>query len=88
MRDIFHYLFRCKTTGLIATACGDDYIRIFKEDPESSDPHKPSFVLDVAINKAHENDVNSISWNPGLPGILASCSDDSTVKLWQYLDHL
>ncbi|XP_013397775.1 probable cytosolic iron-sulfur protein assembly protein CIAO1 homolog [Lingula anatina] len=73
----------CHQTGLVATACGDDAIRVFQEEP-NSDKHQPSFNLAVTVNKAHSQDVNSISWNPKIPALLASCSDDGDVKIWQW----
>ncbi|XP_018049102.1 PREDICTED: probable cytosolic iron-sulfur protein assembly protein Ciao1 isoform X1 [Atta colombica] len=73
----------CKTTGLLVTACGDDIIRIFKEDSDC-DPHQPSFTMICSINSAHAQDVNCVQWNPTIPGQLASASDDSTVKIWFY----
>lgn len=70
-------------TGLIVTACGDDCIRIFKE-MESSNENEPNFELIYTCEKAHSQDVNAVAWNPEIPGLLASCSDDGTVKIWQY----
>ena len=73
--------------GLIATACGDDSIRIFKEDTSAGDIHQPSFNMVTSVCKAHSEDVNSIAWNPKVEGQLASCSDDGSVKLWQFKDN-
>ena len=76
---------RCDLTGLIATACGDDCIRVFEEDKNSVDPvNQPSFNLMVTASRAHSQDVNCTTWNPVRPGLLASCSDDGRVKWWQY----
>lgn len=30
----------------------------------------------------HASEVNQVQWGPGVQGLLASCSDDATVKLW------
>ncbi|XP_012272527.1 probable cytosolic iron-sulfur protein assembly protein Ciao1 isoform X1 [Orussus abietinus] len=73
----------CKLTGLIVTACGDDIIRIFKEE-ENSDPNQPAFNMVCAMDNAHSQDVNSVQWNPIVPGQLASGSDDGLVKIWTY----
>lgn len=73
----------CSLTGAIATSCGDDAIRIFKEQP-SGDPNAPTFDLLLTIPQAHTEDVNSVAWNPTVIGLLASASDDGTVKLWDF----
>lgn len=73
----------CSLTGAIATSCGDDAIRIFKEQP-SGDPNAPTFDLLLTIPQAHTEDVNSVTWNPTVVGLLASASDDGTVKLWDF----
>lgn len=73
----------CKRTGLLATACGDDIIRVFREAEESA-KNEPTFELDTTIHEAHEQDVNSVSWCPSRPGILISTSDDGNIKIWQY----
>ncbi|KAL3837130.1 hypothetical protein ACJMK2_022511 [Sinanodonta woodiana] len=72
----------CHNTGLIATAGGDDAICVFKEE-ECSDKNQPSFSLVTTVAKAHSQDVNCVAWNPKTPGLLASCSDDRNIKLWQ-----
>ncbi|KAF2353314.1 putative cytosolic iron-sulfur protein assembly protein CIAO1/Cia1, partial [Trinorchestia longiramus] len=71
----------CPMTAAIATACADDCIRVFSIDP-SSDAHAPSLSLLTSIKAAHDEDVNSVSWHPVSAGILASASDDNTVKIW------
>lgn len=73
----------CHQTGLIATACGDDAIRIFRLQSDS-DPHAPILEQLVTVPRAHDSDVNSVQWNPCIPGLLASCSDDMSIKLWQF----
>lgn len=75
----------CPNTGLIATACGDDAIRIFKED-DNCDPNAPTFSLIITVEKAHSQDVNCVAWNPKVPGLLASCSDDAEIKLWKVVE--
>lgn len=73
----------CKTTGLLVTACGDDIIRIFKEDSDC-DPHQPSFTMVCSVDNAHTQDVNCVQWSPTVSGQFASASDDSLVKIWIY----
>ncbi|XP_075063460.1 putative cytosolic iron-sulfur protein assembly protein CIAO1 [Mixophyes fleayi] len=70
-------------TGSIATACGDDAIRIFEEDT-SFDPMQPTFSLTAHMPQAHSQDVNCVTWHPKEPGLLASCSDDGEMAFWQY----
>ncbi|GIX80694.1 probable cytosolic iron-sulfur protein assembly protein Ciao1 [Caerostris extrusa] len=72
----------CPLTDLIATACADNCIRVFKES-DDSDPNLPTYNLIATENSTHEQDVNSVDWNPKIPGLLASCSDDGTVRLWE-----
>lgn len=76
----------CKLTGLIVTACGDDIIRIFRENCDDSNPDAPNFDLICSVDTAHSQDVNCTQWNPVIPGQLASASDDATVKIWFYSD--
>lgn len=76
----------CHQTGILATGCGDDAIRLFKEDPSASSPDEPSFENFVTVHKAHSMDINAVTWNPKVEGLLASCSDDGEIKLWQYTD--
>lgn len=73
----------CPLTEAIVTSCGDDAIRIFKEQP-GSDKNAPTFDLILNIPEAHTEDVNTVSWNPTVAGLLASGSDDGTIKLWDF----
>ncbi|CAF3358431.1 unnamed protein product [Rotaria sp. Silwood1] len=73
----------CPLTGLIATACGDNSIRIFREEETKQTDALPSFSLIASNTHAHSQDVNRLSFNPKEAGLLASCSDDGTVKLWR-----
>lgn len=76
----------CPSTGYIATACGDDAIRIFGEANvgDSVDLGSPCMDLLATQRSAHLQDVNSVAWNPVVPGLLASASDDGDVKLWMF----
>lgn len=73
----------CHQTELLATACGDDTIRIFKE-ADDSNANEPIFNLVASVQRAHAQDLNSVAWNPVIPGLLASASDDGDIKLWMY----
>ncbi|KAL8624634.1 cytosolic iron-sulfur protein assembly [Nucella lapillus] len=68
-------------TGDMVMAGGDDTIRVFREDG-GSDRNQPSFSLVTSVRKAHSQDVNCVTWNPAVEGLLASCSDDGLVKIW------
>jgi WD40 repeat protein len=70
--------------NLIATACADNAIRIFRE-VDNSDPHQPEFDLVHTLYDAHGQDVNSVAWHPTQHNLIASASDDSTVKIWNLL---
>lgn len=77
----------CHLTDLIATACSDNGIRIFKEVTDSNS-NEPTFELLAVQDSAHNEDVNSVCWHPKEAGILASCSDDSQIRLWSVSDEL
>ena len=72
---------------MIAVASGDDSITIFVEDESCGDNITPTFDLVCRKLNAHDQDVNSVSWHPADPTILASCSDDGTIKLWNIVGH-
>ena len=76
-------LFRCKLTGALATACGDDGVRVFKEDL-TANPDEPVFMLAAQVTKAHTQDVNCVAWNPKELGVLASCSDNGEIAIWRF----
>lgn len=73
----------CQLTGALATACGDDAVRVFQED-EPTDSDQPVFSLAASAAKAHNQDVNCVNWHPKEAGILASCSDDGDIAIWRY----
>jgi WD40 repeat protein len=56
---------------------GDNGVRVFELS-------EGSWTVTAAARSAHEQDVNHIAWQPSSSSCLASCSDDDTVKLWQY----
>lgn len=75
----------CATTGLIATGCGDDIIRVFKE-ADDSEPNAPTFDLVHTQLNAHSQDVNCVNWNPLGNGELVSCSDNGEIKVWKFTE--
>ncbi|KAL0910732.1 hypothetical protein M5K25_018815 [Dendrobium thyrsiflorum] len=68
--------------GIIATGAADDSICLFHETKDSSVGGQ-SYSLILKKDKAHDMDVNSVQWNPKEPKILASASDDGSIKLWR-----
>lgn len=88
-------ILRCPLTDLIATGCGDNAIRIFRESDSTNGSkilnedflkNQPEFEHVQTIENAHEQDVNCVRWNPKTGKILLSCSDDGSVKLWRNCD--
>ncbi|XP_042389082.1 protein CIA1-like [Zingiber officinale] len=67
--------------GLIASGAGDDAIRIFYESRDMVD--QLSYKMLLKKEKAHEMDVNCVQWNPKEAMLLASASDDGTIKIWE-----
>lgn len=74
---------RCRLTGALVTACGDDAVRVFKED-ETASPDEPLFSVAAQMPKAHTQDVNCVAWNPKEAGLLASCSDGGDIAIWRF----
>ncbi|GAQ77650.1 Transducin [Klebsormidium nitens] len=73
-----------RMNGLIASASGDDAIRIFADDEEPpSTTGQPTFSQVAKKEKAHSTDVNCVRWHPTDPRLLASASDDMCVKIWE-----
>ncbi|XP_065068957.1 probable cytosolic iron-sulfur protein assembly protein CIAO1 homolog [Rhopilema esculentum] len=70
-------------SGLIASCGADDAMKIFKEDNENTTETSENFVIVANVTKAHSQDINCVKWNPKDSSLLASCSDDCTIKLWK-----
>jgi len=68
---------------LIVSGAGDDTIRIFLQDPEIIAEDQQSFNQVACVEKAHRSDINCVKWHPH-SNILASASDDTTVKIWSF----
>ena len=72
---------------LIATACSDNSIHIFKENQSRSNEtitDEPYIELLHQERQAHTQDVNCVDWNPSDASLFASCSDDGSVKIWRF----
>uniref|UniRef100_A0A673MLN3 WD repeat-containing protein 26 n=1 Tax=Sinocyclocheilus rhinocerous TaxID=307959 RepID=A0A673MLN3_9TELE len=59
----------------------EDFIASGSEDHKIYIWHKRS-ELPIAELTGHTRTVNCVSWNPTLPGLMASASDDGTVRVW------
>ncbi|XP_057961009.1 protein CIA1 isoform X2 [Malania oleifera] len=68
--------------GIIATGAADDAIRFFIENKDGL-VDGPLFKLLLKKEKAHDMDVNMVQWSTGEKPLLASASDDGTIKIWE-----
>ena len=68
--------------GIFASGAADDAIRLFVDDNESQ-VDGPLYKLLLKKEKAHDMDINSVQWSPGEKPLLASASDDGTIKVWE-----
>ena len=68
---------------LIATACKDGHVRVFKLTPKSMNKTKPVFTIEqVADFDDHQGEVWRVEWN--VTGtILSSSGDDGKLRLWK-----
>ena len=69
---VIHSCFGGVNQNFIASGSEDSKIYIWHKSRE-----KPIVVL-----SGHSKSVNCVAWNPKYPHMLASASDDSTVRLW------
>ncbi|XP_060668610.1 protein CIA1 isoform X1 [Ziziphus jujuba] len=69
---------------IIASGAADDAIRFFVENKDKDGlVDGPLYKLLMKEEKAHDMDVNSVQWSPGEKRLLASASDDGTIKIWE-----
>lgn len=71
--------------GLVVTSGGDDSICIIKPPVGSNVidvDGKQAAVVMVRKAKAHASDVNCVTWNPKLNGVIASAGDDNIASIW------
>ncbi|OCT77552.1 hypothetical protein XELAEV_18028644mg [Xenopus laevis] len=59
----------------------EDFIASGSEDHKVYVWHKKS-ELPIAELTGHTRTVNCVSWNPQIPSLMASASDDGTVRIW------
>ncbi|KJH51085.1 WD domain, G-beta repeat protein [Dictyocaulus viviparus] len=74
-----------KITGLIASGGGDGIIRIFRVEGSEDDEH----IIQTISMDTNANEINCVAWNPTTTSedntdswMLASCSDDGTIRLF------
>lgn len=73
--------------NLIATACSNNSVDVFRENAmleAGKTNDKPYISLLHHEENAHTQDVNCVDWNPVHADLLASCSDDGSVKIWSF----
>jgi WD40 repeat protein len=78
--------------GIIASGAADDAVRLFVEcQDEDATGDGPMYKLLLKKEKAHNMDVNSVQWitrgnkeTEKKDKLLASSSDDGTVKIWKF----
>ena len=55
---------------------------LYPNDYAVTKDNSDKYLIEAVENqKAHDDDVNCVVWHP-TKNILASCSDDNTIKLW------
>lgn len=80
--------------GPVASGAGDDSIAVYvargpghEEKQQNSEAEVVDRLVAVVMQEAaHNGDVNCVAWHPTVPGLLASCGDDATVRLWRFTE--
>ena len=72
-----------KLDNLIATGGSDNKIHIFKENTACNE-NEPKLTLLHVESEAHTQDCNCVDWHPTQKNILASASDDGTIRIWEF----
>lgn len=70
--------------NIIASSGADDAIRVFIENKDK-EVDGLTFKLLLKKEKAHETNINSVNWHSGDKRLLASASDDGTLKIWEFI---
>jgi len=78
-RPIYDVSWSKGSINLLATCSGDNTINIFKQDSYSGDQLT---CMTQVCKASHDSDVNTIEFNSVEERLVASGSDDGTVKVW------
>ena len=70
--QILKYIFCHMFCGFLYLSLSDHKVYIWHRRGE----------LPIAELTGHTRTVNCVSWNPAIPGLMASASDDGTVRIW------
>ncbi|KAL8094882.1 hypothetical protein AgCh_036410 [Apium graveolens] len=70
------------SNGIIASGAADGAICLFDENLDGSES-EPMHKLLLKQDNAHGHNINSVQWSPMGTGLLASASDDGTIKIWK-----
>uniref|UniRef100_UPI00358EE308 WD repeat-containing protein 26-like n=1 Tax=Myxine glutinosa TaxID=7769 RepID=UPI00358EE308 len=71
----------CYTIHSCFGGSNEDFIASGSEDSKVYVWHRKN-EKPIAVLSGHARTVNCVSWNPAVPSMLASASDDGTVRLW------
>eukprot|EP00056_Hartaetosiga_gracilis_P004244 m.72912 g.72912 ORF g.72912 m.72912 type:complete len:104 (-) comp11760_c0_seq3:87-398(-) len=73
-----------KSNNKIATACGDNNVRVFSVEleREEGEERESAHLQLLQTLKGHKQDVNGVAWCEKNSNLLASASDDETVIVW------
>lgn len=74
----------CKINDVIVSCSGDNSLALYARSSDSSTGE--IFECTGKLGGSHSCDVNVVAWNSKSPGLLASGSDDCTIKLWTYIN--
>jgi WD40 repeat protein len=76
-------------SGLIATGLADNSISLLQVETEAEEEEEEKreiLKLVQEVKRAHVGDVNCVRFNPKHPHLLASGSDDESIKVWNLRD--